>query len=152
MKIKKDSLLDVNHSRKGQFVGIATEDFDTEKDEFYPIRIAKRSEGGNTEVITGINPNNRWVAGDEIPCRKGLCKIKVIEETHVDDLKELFSPEAFSRMKEELAEFHRTGIPKCLKCRTPFVNAVDTITGKLSDKLWKPNCGCYSKSLILSVG
>jgi hypothetical protein len=151
MKILKGTLLDVNHSRKGQFTGIAFEDFDID-DEWYSIKIAKRSEGGNTEVITGINPMNKWCAGEEIPCRKGLCMIKVIELPHVEDLKELFSPEAFARMKEELAEFHRTGIPRCLTCRTPFVNAVDTITGKVSDKLWQPACGCYSKKLILSVG
>lgn len=38
MIIKKGTKLRVEHQRKGQFYGEAYEDFDTEKDEWYPIR------------------------------------------------------------------------------------------------------------------
>ena len=42
MKIKKGTELRVNHCRKGKFIGEATEDFDTDKNEFYPIKKTDR--------------------------------------------------------------------------------------------------------------
>ena len=52
MKIKKDTLLRVKHNRKGEFLGRAMEDFDTEKEEFYPIIVVqiKSVVGMNTEA------------------------------------------------------------------------------------------------------
>lgn len=61
MLIKKDDLLEVFHTRKGKFVGVATRNFDTEK-------------ATTEEVITGMA--NDWVEGEEIPCRASLCTIK----------------------------------------------------------------------------
>jgi len=40
----------------------------------------------------------------------------------------------------------------CPICGTPFVNAVDTITKKVSRYTYKPNCNCYEKDIRISVG
>jgi len=71
MIIKKGTFLNVRHSRKGNFKGIATKDFDTEKEEFYPIAVMQEKpvEGLDTE----------WKQGEEIPCRNTLCKIEIIK-------------------------------------------------------------------------
>ena len=37
MKVKKRTLLQVNHSRSGKWKAKAYKDFDTEKDEWYPL-------------------------------------------------------------------------------------------------------------------
>ena len=73
MKIKKGTSLKISHTRKGQFYGIAYEDFDTTKEEFYPIKVAqiKAIQGANTE----------WNVLDKIPCRGKFCKIEKIEST-----------------------------------------------------------------------
>ena len=73
MKIKKGTLLDVKHSRSGNWRGIATEDFDTDVEEFYPIALAQKKE------IVGMNVNNVWQEGGKMPCRNTLCKISVAE-------------------------------------------------------------------------
>ena len=72
MKIKKGTLLQVNHSRSGNWKGIATKDFDTEKEEFYPIALAQEKE------VHGLN--TIWEKGDNMPCRNTLCKIEAIEK------------------------------------------------------------------------
>ena len=70
MVIKKGTKLKVFHSRKGTFVGIAFEDFDTD-DEWYNIAVADEQ-----EEVVGLTKS--WVAGEEAPCRKGLTHITVI--------------------------------------------------------------------------
>jgi len=77
MFVKKDTILDINHSRKGQFRAIALENFDTNKTEFYPVAIALLK--GKPSAVRGLNPNNIWVAGDAIPCRNTLCIIKIVK-------------------------------------------------------------------------
>lgn len=72
MIVKKGTLLGINHCRKGGFKGIAKEDFDTETREFYPIVVAPQN------FVSGIN--TEWEQGEEIPCRKNLCKIKILGE------------------------------------------------------------------------
>ena len=47
--------------------------------------------------------------------------------------------------------FTKEGTPKCAKCGTPMVNAVDTKTGKISKYIWKTTCG-HSGNLRLSLG
>ena len=69
MKIEKGTLLNINHSRKGKFKGIATEDFDAETAEFYPIALALG------QYVRGISTFMEWVEGEEIPCRASLCTI-----------------------------------------------------------------------------
>lgn len=71
MIIKKGTLLDVSHERKGKFRGIATSDFDPAKETFYPIALAK---GQNVDGM-----NTKWVAGEDIQCRNIFCMIKVVE-------------------------------------------------------------------------
>lgn len=70
MKITKGTFVKVYHQRKGCFVGVATKDFDTDKDEFYPIQLKDK-------VVTG--ESTVWVDGDNIPCRNILCKIEVMK-------------------------------------------------------------------------
>lgn len=42
-------------------------------------------------------------------------------------------------------------IPKCPICRKPMVNAVDSITKKVSPYLWQTTCG-HCPDLRLSIG
>lgn len=70
MKIKKGTVLAVNHSRSGRWTGIATKDFDTEKDEWYPIALHQ------DEPVHGLN--NSWEKGEDMPARRGLCTVKPI--------------------------------------------------------------------------
>lgn len=68
MKVTKGQVLQVRHTRKGVFTGIADRNFDTEQEEFYPISLAAEEVEGEGTV---------WVAGDKIPCRNTLCTITV---------------------------------------------------------------------------
>lgn len=71
MKIKKGTLLRVKHSRSGTWKGIATEDFDTEEEGFYPIALAQ-------EVVTGMS--TVWTEGDTMPAKKRLCTVSIIKK------------------------------------------------------------------------
>ncbi len=66
MFIEAGTKLTVYDGRKGVFEAIAGDDFDTEKDEFYPIITA--------EYVSGMV--NDWYPGERIPCRKGFSVIK----------------------------------------------------------------------------
>jgi len=70
MDIKKGTILEVNHSRSGKWIGIATEDFNTEKEEWYPIDL-------HQETVHGMARS--WFKGDSMPCRASLCKVKIKE-------------------------------------------------------------------------
>lgn len=59
-------MLILNHQRKGRICVIASEDFDTEEETFYPVQVA-------LGIVKGLN--TEWEAGEDIPCRKTLCKI-----------------------------------------------------------------------------
>ena len=72
MIIKKDTILKISHNRKGRFFGMATREFDSKKEEFYPIVVAQLA------PVYGIT--DKWKTGEEIPCKKDLCKIKLVEE------------------------------------------------------------------------
>lgn len=65
MLIKQGQHFTVKDKRKGKFKGEALRDFDTEKDDFYPVATLEYVEGMTTE----------WFPGDEIPCRKGISEI-----------------------------------------------------------------------------
>jgi len=41
--------------------------------------------------------------------------------------------------------------PVCPECGEPMVNAIDSITKKISKYLWKTTCG-HAKNLRLSIG
>lgn len=66
MFIKAGTKLTVYDRRKGRFEAIAGGDFDTEKDEFYPIITA--------QYVSGAA--NDWFPGEKIPCRKGISTVK----------------------------------------------------------------------------
>ena len=73
MKVEQNTLLKVNHSRKGEFTGIAMKDFDTEDTEFYPIAVAQISSVKGAKL--------EWEQGYMIPCKGSLCKIEIIDDT-----------------------------------------------------------------------
>jgi len=74
MVIKKDTLVRVDHQRKGRFVGITTADIDLDNPpEFYPIAYAQE------EPLDGVIKKGKWYKGDSVPCRVSMCLIRVIE-------------------------------------------------------------------------
>lgn len=70
MKIIKGTLLEVKHDRKGIFKAVATKDFDTEKETFYPLALCEDVEG-----LAG-----KWKEGASIPCRGEFCTIKEVSQ------------------------------------------------------------------------
>lgn len=70
MIIKAGTKIFIKDRRKGSFHGVAERDFDTEKDEFYPII--------TSEYVAGIA--NDWDVGERIPCRKGISSVYVDSE------------------------------------------------------------------------
>lgn len=70
MEIKKGTVLNVNHSRSGKWVGIADRDFNTE-DKWYPINLHQE------KPVYGMS--SVWVDGDEMPCRGSFVKLEVKE-------------------------------------------------------------------------
>ena len=62
MLIKKGQKLKIKHSRKGQFTGEASKDFNTEKSEYWPIV--------SCDYVEGLDTN--WRPGERIPCRACL--------------------------------------------------------------------------------
>ena len=73
MNILKGQHLHINHIRKGEFDAVATRDFNTDAEEFYPVAVAKGY------FIQGLAIATYWSPGDEIPCRKSLCTLTIIE-------------------------------------------------------------------------
>lgn len=71
MLIRKDTVLNVKSTRKGNFVGIALKDFDTENDEWYSIAVHQ------DEPVYGVLED--WFIGESIPCRRGLCVVSIKE-------------------------------------------------------------------------
>ena len=66
MLIKKGQRFKVYGGRgKGNYIGEAYDDFDTEKDDWYKVI--------TTELVIGCR--NEWEAGEQIPCRNGIDKI-----------------------------------------------------------------------------
>ncbi len=70
MLVKKGQLLEVTHNRKGKFIAVAQEDFNSSKVNFFPLALAI-----NQEVV-GSGKGTVWEVGDGIPCRASLCSIK----------------------------------------------------------------------------
>lgn len=70
MKVKKDDLLEISHSRKGTFRAVALEDFDTDAVDYFPVAAAQHVEGMAED----------WVAGEEIPVSyKLVSSVKIVE-------------------------------------------------------------------------
>lgn len=74
MFIKKGQKLVINDFRKGTFNAVAIKDFDTETNEFYPVACS--------ELVIGLT--RVWKTGDEIPVRKSLCNISLVESEAVE--------------------------------------------------------------------
>lgn len=72
MKIQKGTRVQVDSCRKGKYIGVATRDFDTEKDEWYHIAVDQ------DEPVRGMNTD--WFRGDDIPARRGLCKVEPLNQ------------------------------------------------------------------------
>ena len=56
------------------------------------------------------------------------------------------------KIKEEIENLRKTGIPRCSICHTKFTNAKDSITKEISPYLFEPNCACYKKKIMVSIG
>lgn len=74
MKIKKGQTLKIHDCRKGDYVGIASTDFDTVTDDWYPVHVAQ------DKPICGLQGRSKWFKGEEIPCRRGLSEISVMDK------------------------------------------------------------------------
>ncbi|UTC77586.1 hypothetical protein E4O04_06050 [Treponema sp. OMZ 799] len=71
MKIKKNTLIQINSSRHPIYKAIAIKDFDS-NDEWYPLFLAD-------EYLKGMS--KCWIKGEKIPCRKSLVRsFKIIKE------------------------------------------------------------------------
>ena len=77
MLIKKGTILNINHNRKGKFLAIASVDIDTDN-EWCHVKTLQN--------INGINSVNKWQEGEEVTLRKGLFSAEIIEVE--DDKKE----------------------------------------------------------------
>ena len=80
MEVQKGDLLNIRHSRKGFFKAVATQAFDTDEEEFYPIVLAP------DQYVKGMADD--WVSGEKISCRKSLVTLILIEEVLEEDEQE----------------------------------------------------------------
>lgn len=60
-------------------------------------------------------------------------------------------PESEDEWEEATKYFRQTKIPRCSICGKEYVNAVDSITKKISPYLWKPSCK-HNKNVRISIG
>lgn len=74
MEITKGQRIQVHHLRKGVFDAVAQRDFNTDSEEWYPLALAR----GN--FVRGLSVATYWEAGDEIPCRKSLSTLILVNE------------------------------------------------------------------------
>lgn len=72
MKISKNTTVQVRHKRLGKFVGIVSRDFDTDEEEFYPIKLYQ-----DTPIYS---LSTTFIKGDDMPCRNEFVKIIIIDE------------------------------------------------------------------------
>ena len=54
-------------------------------------------------------------------------------------------------IREELKNFDKTKVPRCPTCHKNFVHAVDSITGELSEYLWRYDCE-HDTGAVLMIG
>jgi hypothetical protein len=66
MVIDKGQLVEVYHDRWGRFVAVATERFDSDRDEWYALAVSQES-----PVLGALA---EWHVGDPIPCRRELVR------------------------------------------------------------------------------
>ena len=68
MKITKGTTLTIVDCRKGTYRAIASDDFDTEADEWYPVVL-------DQDELSGMSTD--WERNEKVPCRRGLSRIEV---------------------------------------------------------------------------
>ncbi len=71
MQVKKGTIVEVRHSRTGKWTAIATKDFDTETQDFYPFALH--------QDVPVFGLNTRWLKGEDMPAKKQLCTFKIIK-------------------------------------------------------------------------
>ena len=86
MIVNKGQLIKVTHVRKGVFEAVAAKDFDTEKEEWYPVVVVFG------ETIEGLS--RAWEYGTRIPCRRSLCKIEVVGDQRFRKLRAIVKNDA----------------------------------------------------------
>lgn len=69
MYIRTGTRIIVDSAVNGRFSAVAAGDFDTDKDERYPI----------TTLETVKNIVRTWSPGERVPCMRGISRITVIE-------------------------------------------------------------------------
>lgn len=74
MKIERGQKILVCDKRKGEFLAVASETFDTEDCDFYPVI--------TLEYVSGLATD--WDIGEAIPCRRGISKIILWSESPND--------------------------------------------------------------------
>lgn len=72
MLIKKGQMVEIHHKRKGVFIAVAKNDFESEKEDYsYPVVVAPGA------VVSGLA--SEWLEGEAIPCNSNLVtSIKLI--------------------------------------------------------------------------
>jgi hypothetical protein len=71
MEIKEGQLLEVDHEESGKWIGRATRDFDTRKENFLPLTLAQEK---SVELRNGNLKHN----GETMSALNGFCTIKKI--------------------------------------------------------------------------
>ena len=74
MKIQKGQLVKVHDCRKGDYIGIASADFDTAADDWFPVHLAQ------DKPVNSSQGRPKWFKGEDIPCRRGLSEVTVMLE------------------------------------------------------------------------
>ena len=70
MKIEKGTKLLIKDKRSGNFLAVASENFDTD-DEWYSVTLDEDYLEGAATV---------WVRGEEVPARKGISEVEIRSE------------------------------------------------------------------------
>ena len=76
MEIKAGTKLRVFHRRHGAFNGIASKDFNTEEDEFYPIVL-------DDDCVEGLSTT--FYKGDNMPLRNIFCEIEIVKDINMEE-------------------------------------------------------------------
>ena len=108
MLIKKGTVVDVTHSRTGKWRGIAAKNFDTIKDEWYPLLLHQE------DNVFGFSTD--WEKGEEMPARNHLCKIKIVKNPRKNYMS------APSRKKVQMSEFGKDHWSLLAYCETRIVD------------------------------
>jgi hypothetical protein len=140
MKIKKGTLVQVNHSRSGNWKALATKDFDTKKDEWYPLQLVD-------EEVNGMSTS--WIKGDEMPARRGHCTIEIVSdikkgasESKMIDISQ-FGKDHWSLLA--YCEYRAVNDKGRLDLKHLRCKNLNVATTSLGQNFWKPEYGTRLK-------